>query len=152
MSRLRQRVPAAGYATATLGAVAVPTLLMTHTAHRGSVPPSWPEFALIAASGTVGAGYGLATYRRLARTDPPARRRTDRWIAALHALVALALLTPALLGLVLYHLGPLQPWLGHRPVLLCAIWAAVHLAAASAAEVTGRAVTRWLRGDPERSP
>lgn len=142
MRRLLRRAAAAGYATATMAVTAFPTVVLTHLAHRESAAPSGRELVLLAIAGAFGAGYGLAGYRRLSRAG------LNAWIAATCALAVLALLTPALLGLLLYQSAPLQAWLGDRPVALCLAWAAAHLAAVAAAELAGRAVARWLHDSP----
>lgn len=145
MSRRLRGAAAAVYATAVVAVMTVPTVLLTHTAHRGSATPSWREYALVAVTLTVGAGYGAVAYRRLSRTPAPAGNRGDGWLAAIGALAVLALLTPALLGVTLYRLGPLQAPLADRPALLFLTWAIVHLIAVAVAELARRLLLRWLR-------
>lgn len=145
MSRPLRRTAAAVYATAVLAVMTVPTVLVTSTAHRGSATPTWREYALVAVPVAVGAGYGAVAYRRLSRTPAPAGDRGDGWIAAVVSLALLAVLTPALLGLTLYRLGPLQAPLADRPALLYLLWVAVHLVALAAAELVRRLMMRWLR-------
>jgi hypothetical protein len=145
MSRRLRRTAAAAYAASVVAVMTVPTVLLTHAAHRGSAMPTWRETGLVAVSVTVGAGYGVVAYRRLSRTPAPTSGRGDGWVAAVGALVVLALLTPALLGVTLYQLGPLQVPMADRLALLYLVWATVHLACVSAGELFRRLMMRWLR-------
>jgi hypothetical protein len=144
MSRRLRRTAAAAYAASVVTVMTLPTVLLTQAAHRGSAMPTWRETGLGAVSVAVAAGYGAIAYRRLSRTPAPTGGRGDGWVAALGALVVLALLTPAFLGVTLYQLGPLQAPMADRPLLLYLLWATVHLASVTAAELSRRLIMRGL--------
>ena len=150
--RARQTVregAAAFYGLAALGVVVAPALIMDWTATGGGVAPSWQAWDLVAVSGVLGLGYGVRCYRRLRRQSTMTRSRPNVWIAAMHALVALALLSSVLLAVVLHQLGDMQAPLAGQEWTLLALWGVVQLLAIAVAEAVELAVFRWLTG-PER--
>ena len=140
---------AALYGLAALGVVVAPALIIDSTATGGGVAPSWQALDLLAVSAVLGIGYGIVCYRRLRRQSTLTRSRPNVWIAAVHALVALALLSSVLLALVLHQLGDVQAPLAGQEWTLLALWGGVQLLAITTAEAVERAVFRWLTG-PER--
>ncbi|TYP89938.1 hypothetical protein [Blastococcus xanthinilyticus] len=140
---------AAAYGLAALGVVVAPALILDSTATGGGVAPSWQAWDLVAVSAVLGLGYGVVCYRRLRRQSTMTRSRPNVWIAAVHALVALALLSSVLLAVVLHQLGNMQAPLAGQEWSLLALWGGVQLLAIAAAEAVERGVFRWLTS-PER--
>ena len=140
---------AIAYGLVALGVVVAPALIIDATAAGGGVAPTWQALDLLAVSAVLGLGYGIVCARRLRRQSTETRSRLNAWIAAMHALVALALLSSVLLAVVLHELGSLQAPLARQEWTLLALWGAVQLAAIVAAEAVERGVFRWLTA-PER--
>jgi hypothetical protein len=140
---------AAVYGAAAAAVVVAPALILDSTATGGGVAPSWQALDLLAVSAVVGLGYGVVCYRRLRRQSTMTRSRPNVWIAAVHALVALALLSSVLLAVVLHELGSMQAPLAGQEWTLLALWGGVQLVAVAVAEGVERGVFRWLTS-PER--
>ncbi|MDK3256066.1 hypothetical protein [Blastococcus capsensis] len=140
---------AALYGLAALGVVVAPALILDSTAAGGGVAPSWQALDLLAVSAVLGLGYGVVCYRRLRRQSTMTRSRPNVWIGAVHAFVALALLSSVLLAVVLHQLGNLQTPLAGQEWTLLALWGGVQLLAIAVAEAVERGVFRWLTS-PER--
>ena len=140
---------AAAYGLAALGVVVAPALILDSTAAGGGVAPTWQALDLLAVSALLGLGYGIVCYRRLRRQSTLTRSRPNAWIAAVHALVALALLSSVLLAVVLHQLGSLQAPLAGQEWTLLLLWGGVQLVAIAVAEAVERGVFRWLTA-PER--
>ncbi len=140
---------AAGYGVVAVVVVVAPALIIDSTATGGGVAPSWQALDLLAVSAVLGLGYGILCYRRLRRQSTMTRSRPNVWIAAMHALVALALLSSVLLAVVLHQLGSLQAPLAGQEWSLLVLWGGVQAGAIAAAEVVERGVFRWLTS-PER--
>ncbi|MGY1824881.1 hypothetical protein [Blastococcus sp. SYSU DS0541] len=140
---------AALYGLAALAVVVAPALIIDSTATGGGVAPTWQALDLLAVSAVLGLGYGIVCFRRLRRQSTETRSRPNAWIAAGHALVALALLSSLLLAVVLHELGSLQAPLAGQEWSLLALWGGVQLVAIVVAEAVERGVFRWLVG-PER--
>lgn len=140
---------AALYGLAALGVVVAPALIIDSTATGGGVAPSWQALDLLAVSAVLGLGYGIVGYRRLRRQSTMTRSRPNVWIAAVHALMALALLSSVLLAVVLHALGNMQAPLAGQEWTLLALWGVVQLLAIAVAEAVELAVFRWLTS-PER--
>jgi hypothetical protein len=140
---------AVAYGLAAAGVVVAPALIIDSTAAGGGVAPTWQALDLLAVSAVLGVGYGIVCFRRLRRQSTMTRSRADVWIAAGHALVALALLSSVLLAVVLHQLGSLQAPLAGQEWTLLLLWGGVQLLAVVAAEAVERGVFRWLTS-PER--
>lgn len=135
---------AALYGLAALAVVVAPALIIDSTATGGGVAPSWQALDLVAVSAVLGLGYGVVCSRRLRRQSTETRSRANAWIAAVHALVALALLSSLLLAVVLHELGSLQAPLAGQEWSLLTLWGGVQLVAIVVAEAVERRVFRWL--------
>ena len=140
---------AAAYGVAAAALVAAPAAILDSTAAGGGVAPTWQALDLLAVSVVLGMGYGVVSFRRLRRQATMTRSRPNVWIAALHALVALALLSSLLLAAVLHQLGSLQAPLAGQEWTLLVLWGGVQVLAIAAAEGVERGVFRWLTS-PER--
>ena len=140
---------AVAYGLAALAVVVAPALIIGSAAAGGGVAPTWQALDLLAVSGVLGVGYGVVCARRLRRQSTLTRSRADVWIAAVHALIALALLSSVLLAVVLHELGSLQAPLAGQEWTLLLLWGGLQLVAVVVAEAVERAVFRWLTR-PER--
>ena len=159
--RAVSEVSAAAYAIGAFVVVVAPAVVLRDSAARGGIAPSLQALDLLVTSSAVGLAYAVVAYRRLRRQSTQTRSRANTWIAAAHALVALALLASVLLAVVLHGLGAFRAPLAQQETPLLLLWALTHLAAVAAAEGVERAVFRWLtapevtserhRGAPLRS-
>jgi hypothetical protein len=149
--RVFGRVTAVVYAAAVAAVVVAPAVVLLLAADGGGITSTLQGFDLVLVSSLVGLPYAVLAHRRVRRQSTAARSRIDVWIAALHALVVLALMASLLLALVLLLLAPHQEPIADLELPLILVWAGVQLVAVGLAEVTDRAVFRWLARPPSRS-
>lgn len=137
-------------AAVDFGVIVAPSVVLSVTARQGGLPGSHGRDLLVA-SGIIGLVHAKVVLDRLRDEVTHAGRLADVWIAAFDSLVVLALGATLLLLAVLGGFAEQHAALLNEgwPVLL--LWVGILLVAVAIAEVSGRAVFRWLepRPDPE---
>jgi hypothetical protein len=126
--------------------IMAPSLAVKLAADRGGLGDS-RGLDLVIASLVVAVPHAIVAATRLRYEETAARSRLDVWIAAVDALVVLALATTLLIVTVLALFAEEHAALANRGFPIVALWIGLQLVAVALAEVTGRAVFRWLEPD-----
>jgi hypothetical protein len=145
--RTAGEVGAATYAFVDAAVIMAPSLVLAGSAIRSGLTDGH-GVDHVAASGAIAAVHALVAWARLRAETRAAVRRADVWIASFDALVVLALTVTLLMIFVLEGFAGEHAVLINRGWPLLALWSGVLLCAIALAEVTGRALFRWL----ERAP
>ena len=126
--------------------IMAPSLAVKLAADRGGMGDS-RGLDLVVASLLVAVPHAAVAASRLRYEEAAARSRLDVWIAAVDALVVLALATTLLIVTVLALFADEHAALANRGFPIVGLWVGLQLVAVLLAEVTGRAVFRWLEPD-----
>lgn len=131
------------YAAVDFMVVLTPALAVKLASDRGGMGDA-EGVDLIIASTLLGAVHAVIAGARLRSEERIAVRRADMWIAAVDALVVLAVGATLLVLAILYGFAEEHASLVDRGYPVVALWAGIQVVAIALAEVTGRAVFRWL--------
>lgn len=129
--------------------ILAPSLVLFGAADKGGLADSH-GLDLLIASGLLAAGHAAIIWRRLRREVREAGRLADVWIATLDSIVVLALGVTLLLLLVLGGFADQHAVLVNEGWPVVALWIGVQVVAIAIAELSGRAIFRWL--EPRRPP
>lgn len=138
------------YGLVDLAVIVAPAVAFGAAADRGGLGDLTGR-QLVAASVLLGAVHAVIAANRLWFEEHVAIRRTDLWIAAVDSLAVLALAATLLPLVVLFGFADEHASIADRGYPVVALWVGVQVAAVVAAEVTGRAVFRWLE-EPTPEP
>ena len=131
------------YAIIDFVVILAPALAFKLASDRGGLGDT-KGMDLVVASAVLGSVHAVVAGRRLRREEHTATRRADIWIAAVDALVVLALAATLLPAVVLWGFAEEHASIANRGHPVVALWAGTQLVAIVLAELTGRAVFRWL--------
>lgn len=131
------------YALVDFTVIIAPALAVKFASERGGLGDA-KDLDLVAASGVLACFHALVAWARLRSEERSARHKADMWIAALDALVVLALGATLLPLVVLWGFADEHASIANRGYPVVALWTGVQLVAIALAELTGRAVFRWL--------
>lgn len=131
--------------------IAAPAVAFKLASDRGGLGDA-DGIDLVVASAVLGTVHALVAADRLRFEEEVAIRRTDLWIAAVDSLIVLALASTVLPLVVLWGFADEHASIADRGYPVVALWVGVQLLAVVAAEVTGRAVFRWLEDTPPEPP
>lgn len=126
-----------------------PSVVLAATAEKGGVT-GLHGVDLVLASLGVGVCHAAVAFSRLLRETRLALRPLEVWIAAFDALVVLSLGATILMVVVLGGFAEQHAVLVNRGWDVVWLWVGVLLVAVALAQLTGRAVFRWL--EAERTP
>lgn len=138
-------------AAADFAVILAPAVVLSVTARQGGLPRSHGRDLLVV-SALIGLVHAKVVLDRLRDEVTHAGRLVDVWIAAFDSLVVLALGATGLLlailgGFAEQHAALLnEGW----PVLL--LWIGIQLLAVAIAEISGRAIFRWLEPRRDAAP
>jgi hypothetical protein len=132
------------YAVVDMAVILTPAIAIKLASDRGAMGD---VEGLVVAGVLLASVHGVVAWARLRSEERVAERRADMWIAAVDALVVLALGATLLPMAVLYGFADEHASLADRGFPVAALWIGIQLVAIVGAEVTGRAVFRWL--EPE---
>lgn len=121
-----------------------PSVVLASTADKGGIG-GLHGLDLLLASAVVATLHGAAVFTRLTHRRNSHERRLDAWIATFDGIVVLALSSTLLLVGVLGGFADTHAVLVNRGWWVVWLWLGVQLLAVALAEVTGRAVLRWLQ-------
>jgi peptidoglycan biosynthesis protein MviN/MurJ (putative lipid II flippase) len=139
------------YALAGFGLIMAPSLALKMGADRGGMVEG--DYAdLVLASAVVGSVHAVVAWARLRGEERRAVDRLNMWIAALNALIVLALGSTVLLVLVLHSFPDEHSTLAESRYPVAALWVGVQFVAVALAELTGRALFRWLEPEVPAPP
>lgn len=146
-------IGAAVLAATDFAVILAPSVVLLVTARQGGLPRSHGRDLLVV-SAIIGLVHAKVVLDRLRDEVTHAGRLGDVWIAAFDSLVVLALGATGLLLVILGGFAEQHAALLNEgwPVLL--LWVGIQLLAVAIAEVSGRAIFRWLepRGEEEPAP
>jgi hypothetical protein len=137
------------YAAADFAVILAPALAFKFAADRGGLGDT-KGMDLVIASAVLGAIHAVIAGHRLFDEEHTAHRRADIWIAAIDALAVLALAATLLPAVVLWGFAEEHASIANRGHPVVALWIGTQLVAVVLAELTGRAVFRWL--EPPSAP
>lgn len=135
---------ASSFALADAAVLMAPSVVLASTADKGGIG-GLHGFDLLLASAVVATLHGALVFTRLSRRRGAAARHLDLWIATFDGIVVLALSSTLLLVGVLGGFADTHAVLVNRGWWVVWLWLGVQLLAVALAEVTGRAVLRWLQ-------
>jgi hypothetical protein len=137
------RVAPVVYAALDFAVIMAPAIAIKVASDRGGIG-GFKDLDLLLTSGLLGLGHAVVAWSRLRSEERIALRRADMWIAAFDALVVLMLGATLLLVVILGGFAEEHSIMANRGYPVAALWGGVQLVAMGLAEVTGRAVFRWL--------
>ena len=137
------------------GVILAPSLVLAGAAQSGGLPDSH-GIDLVVVSALIASVHAGVVWRRLRREVDEAGRIVDVWIAALDSIVVLGFGTTLLLLLILGGFAEQHAALVNQGWPVLGLWIGVQALAVAIAEVSGRAVFRWLEprstDPPSRRP
>lgn len=142
---------AAVYAAVDAAVIMAPGVVLARTGLRSGLTDGH-GLDLVAVSASVAVVHAGIAWSRLRSETLTALRPVDVWIAAFDSLVVLALSTTLLMIYVLEAFAGEHAVLINRGWPLLALWSGVLLVAIVLAELTGRALFRWLDRAPPPPP
>lgn len=131
------------YAVVDFIVIIAPALAFKLASDRGGLGDT-KGMDLVVASALLGSVHAVIAGRRLRWEEHTAERRADIWIAAIDALVVLALAATLLPAVVLWGFAEEHASIANRGYPVVVLWTGTQLVAVALAELTGRAVFRWL--------
>lgn len=141
------------HATATVLALAHwlvvlgPAVVIAGAARKGGL--AWTHgLDLVAASAVIGALHGWSVWRRVRRVAAGRRSLLDAAIASLNGLVVLALLSAALVFVLLGGLAPEYAAALNKGWHILATWIGVQVVAVGTAAAVSRRLRAWLAREP----
>ena len=150
MSRRVDAIAPPIYGLVDFVVIVAPAVAFNAAADRGGLG-DLTDMDLVAASVVLGAVHAVIAANRLWFEEHVAIRRTDLWIAAVDSLAVLALAATLLPIVVLFGFADEHASIADRGYPVVALWVGVQVVAIVAAEITGRAVFRWLE-EPAPGP
>lgn len=151
MSRRLDAIAPPLYGIVDLVVITAPAVAFKLASDRGGLGDA-DGIDLVVASAVLGTVHAIVAAGRLRFEEEVAIRRTDLWIAAVDALIVLALAATVLPLVVLWGFADEHASIADRGYPVVALWIGVQVVAIIAAEVTGRAVFRWLEDTPPPDP
>jgi multisubunit Na+/H+ antiporter MnhB subunit len=133
---------ATAYAVVVLAAVLAPSLVLDAATARGGAARA-PGLDLVVASAVVGLPYAVFLQRSL-RRPAPFVQAADRWLSAVHGLIALALTASVLPAVVLHETAVLHARVVDGEWVIVLGWAVLLVVSVALADVVRRASLRWL--------